>query len=90
MSASSETPELSPELPPVSFARFVMSLAASAMAALGEGPPGTPVDLVMARNTIDVLGVLKDKTVGNLDAEEQKMLDTLLFEARTKFVEKTR
>ncbi|NCG19390.1 MAG: DUF1844 domain-containing protein [Rhodobacterales bacterium] len=67
-----------------------MSLAASAMAALGEGPPGAPVDLVMARNTIDVLGVLKDKTVGNLDAEEQKMLDTLLFEARTKFVEKTR
>jgi hypothetical protein len=76
---------------PVSFSSFVVSLASSAMLHLGEAPdPLTrekKVDLALARNTIDVLGVLKDKTKGNLDDEETKLLDTLLYDLRQKFVE---
>jgi len=75
------------ELPPVSFSSFIASLAASAMAALGEGP-GSATDLVMARNTIDLLGVLDEKTKGNLEPDEHKLLETLLYECRMKFVEK--
>jgi hypothetical protein len=73
----------------VSFSSFVVGLATSAMAHLGEGP-ASQVDLELARNTIDVLGILKEKTSGNLDDEEQKLLDTLLYETRVKFVEKTK
>ena len=60
---------------------------------LGEapGPDGAvlPVNLPLARNTIDVLGLLKDKTAGNLDDEEQKLIDTLLYELRNTFVAKS-
>ena len=58
---------------------------------LGEAPdssvrdPG--IDLVLARNTIDLLGLFKEKTSGNLDAEEVRLLDTLLYELRLKFIE---
>lgn len=82
----SDTPR---ELPAASFSSFIASLAASTLAALGEGP-GAEVDLQMARHSIDLLGVLKEKTDGNLDPEEQKLLDTLLYETRMKFVEKAR
>ena len=41
----------------------------------------------MARHTVDLLGLLKEKTEGNLDDEEKQLLDTLLYELRTKFVE---
>lgn len=79
--------ELPPgSLPPVSFASFVASLAASALHSLGHGS-GTEVDLEMARHTIDILSLLEQKTKGNLDPEEQKLLETLLYEARMRFVE---
>ncbi len=45
------------------------------------------MDLVLARNTIDLLGLLKEKTTGNLDAEEARLLETLLYELRLKFIE---
>ena len=75
------------QLPPATFSSFVTSVAASAMASLGNGP-GAQTDLQMARHTIDILGVLKDKTAGNLDEEEQKLLETLLYETRIQFVQK--
>jgi len=74
------------EAPAVSFSSFVVSLATSAMTHLGHGPSPT-VDLAMARQTIDLLGVLQEKTQGNLDAEESKLLETVLHETRSKFVE---
>jgi hypothetical protein len=79
---------------PVNFSSFLVSLASSAMVHLGETPDPTGgnsgLDLVLARNTIDVLGVLKDKTKGNLDPEEGKLLDALLFDLRTRFVAKAK
>jgi hypothetical protein len=56
------------------------------MAHLGQGHD-KKVDLPMARQTIDLLGLLEDKTKGNLDAEEAKLLDSLLQDCRARFVE---
>ncbi len=79
---------------PVNFSSFLVSLASSAMVHLGETPDPTGgkagLDLVLARNTIDLLGLLKEKTKGNLDPEEGKLLDALLFDLRTRFVAKTK
>jgi len=75
------------ELPTVSFASFVVSLATSAMSHLGEGP-GAAMDLELARHSIDVLGLLRDKTKGNLDDEESRLLETVLYETRMKYMEK--
>jgi hypothetical protein len=72
----------------VSFSSFVVGLATSAMGHLGEGP-GQGVDLELARNTIDLLGILQEKTAGNLDEEEKRLLDTLLYETRLRFVAKS-
>ena len=75
-----------PPLPPASFGALVSSLAAQAMAALGQVPDpaeGRPVvrsDL--ARHLIDTLGVLEEKTQGNLTPDESKMLDSVLHELR--------
>ena len=75
---------------PVSFTALIISLAGSAMMHLGEAPnPSsgeTSVNLPLARNTIDLLSMLKEKTLGNLDSEESKLLDAMLYELRTKFV----
>lgn len=76
-------------MPPVSFSSFVVSLATSAMTHLGQGP--TPeVDLELARHSIDLLSLLREKTKGNLDDEEARLLDTVLYETRLKFMEKSR
>ncbi len=76
---------------PVSFSSFVVSLATSAMLHLGEAPdPQTGKvcsDLVLARNTIDLLGLLQQKTKGNLDVEEARLVEALLYELRMKYVE---
>jgi hypothetical protein len=78
---------------PVSFSSFVVSLAGSAMVQLGEAPdPMTgkkDPNLELARNTIDLLGVFKDKTKGNLDDQEAQLLDSVLYELRTKFIART-
>lgn len=75
---------------PVSFSSFVVSLAGSAMVQLGEAPDPTSgkkaTNLALARNTIDLLGVLKEKTAGNLDDEEGRLLDSVLYECRNKFI----
>ena len=84
----SQAAEKNRELPNVSFSSFIVSLATSAMANLGEGP-GSELDLPLAKQTIDLLGVLKDKTDGNLDDEEARLLEAVLYETRMKFMEKS-
>lgn len=77
---------------PVSFSSFVVSLAGSAMVQLGEAPDPTDgkrtTNLQLAKNSIDLLGVFKDKTKGNLDDEEARLLDSVLYELRTKYLER--
>jgi hypothetical protein len=75
---------------PVSFTQFVVSLVQSTMVHLGEAPnPDTGsknLNLNLARDTIDVLTMLKEKTEGNRTEDETRMLNTLLHEIRTKFL----
>ncbi|MEN9786318.1 MAG: hypothetical protein RLZZ299_1582 [Pseudomonadota bacterium] len=70
--------------PAVTFSTFVVSLASSALAGLGEG--GRDVDLSLARQTLDLLAVLEAKTRGNLDEEEARLLAAVRrdLEARMK------
>lgn len=75
----------------VSFSSFIVSLASSAMMHLGEAPDADGArteNLPLAKNTIDVLGVLREKTQGNLDDDEQKLLDAVLYETRMKYLQK--
>jgi hypothetical protein len=76
----------------MTFERFMASLYMSAMLQLGmmheEG--GTPrVDLIGARQTIDTLGLLQEKTKGNLTAAEANFLQNCLYELRMAYVEVT-
>ena len=81
------------EMPAGDFSMFLSSLSMQAMMALGEAAhPGTGLaqeDLEQARYLIDVLGLLQEKTQGNLSQEESALLDGLLYELRMKYVEKT-
>ena len=76
---------------PVTFSTFLVSLASSAMSHLGlSDAPGAAgprtVDLDLARQTIDLLGILEEKTKGNLDEDEARLLDTLVTELRVQYV----
>jgi len=78
-------------LPHIDFTTFVASLSHSALMHLGEAPPleGHPVEtnFLLARQTIDLLGVLEEKTKGNLTGEEERILAHTLFDLRSRFVE---
>jgi len=80
--------------PEVSFAAFIVGLSTEALALLGEMPhpaTGEPAhDLQGAQQLIDILGILRDKTRGNLDADEQALMEAVLFDLRMKYVEKAR
>jgi hypothetical protein len=76
----------------VSFERFMASLYMTAMMQLGlmheqSGPP--QVDLIGARQTIDTLGMMAEKTKGNLTPKEQAFLQNCLYELRMAYVEVT-
>ena len=78
--------------PPVTFDNLVQQLYVSAMIQMGAGTregERPRVDILGARQTIDLLGVLAEKTRGNLSAQEDKMVQTVLFEARMAFLELT-
>ncbi len=80
--------------PEIDFATFAMSLASSVLVHLGELPlPGGQKDernLPLAKQTIDILGLLAEKTRGNLTADEAKLLEHLLYDLRLKYVEARR
>jgi len=72
--------------PGVSFSSFVYSLYVSALFHLGEGPEESTPDRQLARQTIDLLAILERKTQGNLDAEEERHIKTLLHDLRLRFL----
>lgn len=73
----------------VDFSTFVLSLGTSVMMHLGQGPTeaGMEVSLPLARQMINIIAMLKDKTQGNLDENEQHLIDTLLFDLRLKYID---
>ena len=76
----------------MNFEKFIASLYMSALMQLGMAAPegGQPhVDLIGARQTIDIIGVLQEKTKGNLTSKEQTMLQNVLYELRMAYLEVT-
>jgi hypothetical protein len=78
--------------PEMNFERVIQSLYMQAILQLGGGAPSgqqPQVDLLGARQTIDMLAILDAKTEGNLEPAEKTLLETALFEARMGFLEVT-
>ncbi len=78
----------------IDFYTFVLSLGSSAFVHLGDAPhpeTGKQVepDLLVAKQTIDIIAMLGEKTKGNLTEEEEKFLETLLDDLRIRFVQKS-
>ncbi|MBF6569278.1 MAG: DUF1844 domain-containing protein [Candidatus Binataceae bacterium] len=78
-------------LPEITFASFVIGLSTQALVHLGEIPDPmsgqTRRDLPEAQQLIDLIGILQEKTRGNLDSDEASMLQAILFDLRMKYVE---
>ncbi|HAO93255.1 MAG: hypothetical protein A2X93_02170 [Deltaproteobacteria bacterium GWC2_56_8] len=78
--------DLANELPPLDFSTFILSLSTSVVMNLGlvENPvtKQTEKEPAVAKQTIDLIALLKDKTKGNLTGEEAKLLDDVLHELR--------
>jgi Domain of unknown function (DUF1844) len=76
--------------PPVTFEHLVQQVYLTAMLQMGAGiPEGEParVDIVGARASIDMLGILAEKTRGNLTTQEERNLESVLYDARMAFLE---
>lgn len=82
--------------PKIDFSTFLLSISSAALYSLGvplpmapvEKPPQEgPIDLPLARQNIDLLELLSEKTKGNLTADEAKLLQQVLFELRMRFIE---
>nr|WP_291318509.1 DUF1844 domain-containing protein [Desulfonatronospira sp.] len=80
--------------PRLDFSTFVFSLSSSALAHLGEMPNPEngqqEVNLPLAKQTIDILAMLEEKTRGNLNPAEEQQLKDFLFEVRMKYVQKAK
>mgnify|MGYP001231030698 CR=1 FL=1 len=77
------------EAPPASFAGIVQSMMTQALLYLGEiavRGGEAMLDLDLAKRQIDMLTVLEEKTRGNLAPDEQKLLDSVLYDLRNRFV----
>ena len=78
-------------LPRIDFATFILSLSHSALMHLGEAtnPETMQVEknLALARQTIDLIGMLEEKTKGNLTGDEERLVGQILFDLRVRFVE---
>ena len=90
--SSNPTPEPpTRELPPPSMPLLITTLATQALAAMGQIPDPVEnrpvVNLDLAKHHIEMLGLLDEKTKGNLDDEEAQMLTTVLHQLRLAFVQ---
>ncbi|MGW8322421.1 MAG: DUF1844 domain-containing protein [Thermodesulfobacteriota bacterium] len=77
-------------LPEIDFATFVVSLSSSALIHLGMAPD--PItgeqkkDLAIAKQTIDMLAMLQEKTRGNLTEDEAQLMESMLYDLRMRYV----
>ena len=78
----------------VDFSAFIMSLTSSAFYHLGDMADPTTgkkeVNLPAVQQTIDMLIMLREKTKGNLEGDEKKLLEQLIYELQVKYVDKTK
>ncbi len=96
MGDANKTPEVHADdaLPRIDFATFVLSLSHSALMHLGEAPhPETGKverNLPLARQTIDLIAMLEEKTKGNLTGDEERLVAQILFDLRMRYVERSK
>lgn len=78
--------------PRIDFPSYILSYYTQGLVLLGEVPnPYTnkkEEDLEAARHTVDILGMLQEKTKGNLSSEENQLLESVLYEVRMKYMAK--
>jgi hypothetical protein len=78
------------ELPAVDFSTFVLSLGHSVLVHLGDAPDpsggAVPQDLLLARQTIDLIALLAEKTKGNLTGEEERLMEHTLYDLRSRYI----
>jgi hypothetical protein len=79
---------------PVTFSTFILGLSTQALFHLGEivdpATGCTEQDLPAAKQVIDILGILSEKTRNNLQEDEQSLLDSMLYDLRMRYVELVR
>jgi hypothetical protein len=85
-----EKPEQDASLPEITFPSLLLSLSTSALIQLGEiqDPVSkqTLKNLPLAKQTIDLIGMLKEKTKGNLTSDEEKLMENMLYELKLWYV----
>jgi hypothetical protein len=81
-------------LPAIDFPTFIISLSTQALMHLGEIPDplsgNVEMDISVGKQMIDIIGMLSEKTRGNLDQGEEKLMEDILFDLRMKYVEAVR
>lgn len=81
-------------LPEINFSSFVLSLSSSALLHFGQiSDPITKKkerNLPLAKQTIDILGILQEKTAGNLTKDEEQLIENLLHDLRLRYVEESK
>ena len=89
---TAEAPKDVPQ-PEITFSSFLISLGSSAFIHLGDIPdPATgeiKKDVPLAKQTIDLLGLLREKTRNNLLEEEEKLFEHLLYDLRMRYIKET-
>jgi hypothetical protein len=86
-----EGQEEAEDLPAVDFSTFVLSLSHSVLVHMGDAP--SPVhgrsepNLPLARQTIDLIALLEQKTRGNLSGDEERILSQVLYDLKVRFIE---
>jgi len=92
--AAADAVPSSAEVVPVTFSSFVLGISTQALMHLGEvsDPERGDAhrDLGAAKQVIDILGLLQAKTKGNLEDDEQELLESVLFDLRMRYVELAR
>lgn len=78
-----------PVLPKLDFSTFVLGIIGTAYVHLGDAPPpeGTEPELEFARQNIDLLELLQQKTKGNLSGDEERLLVQALSDLRARYIE---
>jgi predicted secreted protein len=88
--SKTDASEEQPQFPEINFPTFVVSLNASALLHLGAIEDPTTgqktKNLPMAKQTIDILSMLEEKTAGNLNNEEKNLLKNILYDLRLMYV----
>ena len=71
----------------VDFSGLILGFCSAALAYLGYGDEGLGKNLILARQNIDIIEMLQQKTQGNLTLEEKTLIDEVVFDLKAKFVE---